>query len=310
MSRIEQHIVAAWAKRLAADAISGVIDALEQMEPVLSGDSGLANVWEEVCAQVQGEESSEWSAYENTIYDLLYTVVEGLGRDEQLALWAVTDEGWDYIYDHHDERNGIDNVSLNIRAIVSDLRNKVLSSAADYESPSLYHYIWNEYNPEDDEIEDEDDSSDVVMLCISREQIDSFDLESTLGFLRSLVPAQDSQYAWSFKGSLALVISGYDSDPRELFSIPEVCGYLRAIDEQWPFWFFFLTPADGSIKLVGMCLAPAIEISPGRAYIPPTDLQRVMERGFGAVNHLFDHYAFPESENEALSETVSEIFFS
>lgn len=33
-----------------------------------------------------------------------------------------------------------------------------------------------------------------------------------------------------------------------------------------------------------------------------------MERGFGAVNHLFEHYGFPESENEALSEVVSQFF--
>lgn len=40
----------------------------------------------------------------------------------------------------------------------------------------------------------------------------------------------------------SLTISGYDDDSRELFEIPEVCRYLRGLDHEWPFWFFFLIP--------------------------------------------------------------------
>lgn len=83
-----------------------------------------------------------------------------------------------------------------------------------------------------------------------REQIEAYDLESSLSFLQTLVPLRDPQYAWSWKGSLSLSISGYD-DTRELFEIPEVRRYLHGLDQEWPFWFFFLTPP--SIKLVGMC---------------------------------------------------------
>ena len=61
--RIEQHIVAAWAKLLSETLVKDAIAALEQMDAnaMLSGDdSGLKNVWEEVCVQLQYEESIFW----------------------------------------------------------------------------------------------------------------------------------------------------------------------------------------------------------------------------------------------------------
>lgn len=320
--RIEEHIVASWAAKLSERAVTDVVLHLEGMEATLSGDSGLENVWEEVCAQVQGEESIDWSTYEDIIVDLLHSVVKGLDRDAQLALWAATDSGWDYIYDHHADKNGAVGAPLDIGAIVAKLKEDVLSAAADYESPRLYRYIWGEDDPEYDEDEEyeededeadaeeesqeDDDFEDPIIFGIHREQIETYDLESSLSFLRTLVPLRDPQYVWSFKGSLALVIAGYDDDPRELFEIPEVCRYLHGLDQEWSFWFFFFTPS--SIRLVGMCLASAVTVAPGKVYMPPENFYRFMERGFGAVNHLFDHYGFPESESEALSAMVSQTF--
>ncbi|WP_447858099.1 hypothetical protein [Pseudomonas aeruginosa] len=315
--RIEQHIVAAWAARLSGQVVSDVVRSLEGMEATLSGDSDLKNAWEEVCAQVQGEESVDWSIYEDAMEELLYSVVERLDRDAQLALWALTDEGWDYIYDHHSDPDGAVGAPLNTGDIVTQLKGKVLSAAADYESPSLNRYIWSEDDPECDEDEEydedeaeeeneEDGDFEEPIFSIHREQIEAFDLESSLGFLRTLVPLRDPQYAWSWKGILSLSISDYDDDPRELFEIPEVRRYLHGLDQEWPFWFFFLTPP--SIRLVGMCLASAVTVAPGKVFMAPENFYRFMERGFGAVNHLFDHYGFPESESEALSRGVSQIF--
>jgi hypothetical protein len=441
MSRIEQHIVAAWAKRLAAEVVRSVIGELQTMEAMLSGDSGLANVWEEVCAQVQGEESCEWATYEDVVDDLLHACIGSLDRDAQLALWAVTNEGWDYIYDHHADQDGVEGLPLDTGDIVTNLASDVLSKAADYESPSLYRHKWAADDPEYDEDAEDEDEDDLeeptlygdsdklgsglifdeeiyakakplfmsaaenirpansglreamravlevvverfgaeavesmrpyvvrffadvrdgkiqmgsvsddtgrndtnnaqpldgelprqredteqrvpedglidndgaeqepVILGLHREQIEAFDLESSLSFLRTLVPSSDPKFAWSYKGCVSLVIGGYDDDPRELFEISEVCRYLHGIDQEWPFWFFFLNPSDGSIKLAGMCLASAVAVSPGKAYTPPENLYRFMERGFGAVNALFDHYGFPESDSEALTEVVSQIF--
>ena len=86
--RIEQHIVAAWAKQLSDKLLKESISALEQMDSseMLSGDdSGLKNVWEEICVQVQDEQSFFWDTYVETMESLLSGYVELLDRDARLS---------------------------------------------------------------------------------------------------------------------------------------------------------------------------------------------------------------------------------
>ena len=54
---ILSKIAAKKAKQVARKAISD----LHKFDDTLSGDdSGLKNVWDEICVQVQGEQSSHW----------------------------------------------------------------------------------------------------------------------------------------------------------------------------------------------------------------------------------------------------------
>lgn len=57
-----------------------------------------------------------------------------------------------------------------------------------------------------------------------------------------------------------------------------------------------------------MCLASTLEVTPSAAHIDPEGLTHFLERGFMAVNYLFDSYGFPESAYEELSMGVSQIF--
>ena len=340
--RIEQHLVTAWASQLSDKLIKDAIQSLEEMasQEMLSGDSGLKNVWEEICVQVQGEQSFFWDTYVETMEGGLAGHVEMLGADARLALWTLTDSGLDYIDDHEtDDEAGLD-IPVDADEIVAMLMDGLLSAAANHESPSISRFLQRheegfdeleddeEYDPEEDEDGGENDEdrepdqpessapifdlrpglSDPVVFVISRQQVEALDLDESIDFLHSLVPIAHPHHAWAYKGRLSLVIAGYETDPRELFEIPEVCRYLRALDEQWPFWLFFFNQVDDSIKLIALCLASSIEVVPGAAHIDPNGLRRFMERAFTAVNYLFESYGFPESENEALSMEVSRLF--
>lgn len=352
--RIEQHIVAAWAKQLSDKVIKDSIAALEQMDSneMLSGeDSGLKNVWEEICVQVQDEQSFFWDTYVEMIESLLAGYAEGLTPAARMALWAVTDQGWDHIADHHADDQGAAQVPVDMDAIVGMLKDKLLASAADFSNQKIERFLARHEDGYDEMDEDEEDENeegdedegdsvddgsepigeavtthksasgsegrffdlrpgltDPVVFIITRQQIEAEDSESSLEFLRSLVSTDNPQQIWSYKGRLSLVISGYDADPRELFKIPEVRRYLRSIDEHWPFWLFFLNQVDESIKVVVACLASTVEVAPGLAHIDPVGLNRFMERAFSAVNIIFETCGFPESENEALSRGVEQMF--
>ncbi len=340
--RIEQHLVAAWASQLSDKLIKEAILSLEAMDSqeMLSGESGLKNVWEEICVQVQDEQSFFWGTYVEIMEELLAGHVEMLDVDARLALWTLTNSGWEYIDDHQaDDAAGLD-IPVAADEIVAMLMDRLLSAAANHESRSISRFLLRhedgfdeleddeEDAPEEDEDVNEDGDGrepgqpdffapildlrpglcDPVVFVISRQQVEALDLDEPLDFLHSLVPTAHPHHAWAYKGRLSLVIAGYETDPRELFEIPEVCRYLRALDEQWPFWLFFFNQVDDSIKLIALCLASSIEVVPGAAHIDPDGLRRFMERAFTAVNYLFESYGFPESENEALSMEVSRLF--
>ncbi|MBV6475224.1 MAG: hypothetical protein MOGDAGHF_00741 [Rhodocyclaceae bacterium] len=94
-----------------------------------------------------------------------------------------------------------------------------------------------------------------VILVLPRPQIEAGDTDEALGLLQKLV--SDPEAMLSCCGRVSLVIDGYNDDPRELFEIAEVRAFIQALDARWPYWYFFLSQADDSIKLLESCCATA-----------------------------------------------------
>ncbi len=89
----------------------------------LSGDdSGLANVWDEICVQAQFEESFSWDAYVETGKAIVGGFVADLSPHEKEALWLQTEAGWDWDYDTRDANTEV--------PVVED---------------QIVDYVWTEY---------------------------------------------------------------------------------------------------------------------------------------------------------------------
>lgn len=63
-----------------------VLDLRFDSRSRMSGDSGLRNVWEEVCVQMQGEKSFYWSLYEQHIYSLGLGYIETWSEERVFAI--------------------------------------------------------------------------------------------------------------------------------------------------------------------------------------------------------------------------------
>ena len=118
---------------------------------------------------------------------------------------------------------------------------------------------------------------------------------------------EDRDFAWRFRRQMILTIDGYDADPRELVDIPEVREFLREIDQQWPFWVHFFNHVDDTIVLYVSCVCGSNYPGGGAAEIDPAKLGAVLERGFLAINGIFETHGFPESENEEISRGMLEV---
>ena len=75
-----------------------VIRSLQRMtEGMQSGDdSVLRNVWDEVCVQVQGQESLMWDGYLDTMSGMIASCLSGLDAAVKQAIWLQTKNGMDW----------------------------------------------------------------------------------------------------------------------------------------------------------------------------------------------------------------------
>lgn len=107
MHRLSEHsIVRQLAGHVARQVTERAIEILQGMaEGLGSGDdSGLENLWEEICVQVQYDQSVMWEAYEESMEGLLLGLLEELPSHEQEALWLMTEPGEEWIGEEDDQR--------------------------------------------------------------------------------------------------------------------------------------------------------------------------------------------------------------
>ncbi len=144
---------------------------------------------------------------------------------------------------------------------------------------------------------------DFLTLLADRSDIEALRTEPVLSELRSLLRNDMCQ---RFRQRVSLGVSGYDADPRELFQIPEVCRWMAAVDQEWPFWFFFLWPGRGSslpLVILTLCQATTTEAS-GLARLDPMVMQQVLMSKFTQMNGVCEWLGDSQAQVEKMTQSV------
>ncbi len=71
---------------------------------LLGDDSGLKTAWDEVCVQIQYDQTVYWDAYEDVIHRSVAEQVEKLAEHEAQAIWLQTGEGTDWQCEESENR--------------------------------------------------------------------------------------------------------------------------------------------------------------------------------------------------------------
>jgi hypothetical protein len=152
--------------------------------------------------------------------------------------------------------------------------------------------------------------SKVVIVTISRDDIESCNIQPALASLNKLVASGEALAASN--GTISLVVSGYDNDPRELHMIPEVREYFRNLDADFPYWFHVCTRIEHSLRLLFTMLVdttPVIDAAhPAGAQFSNDDLNNFINRHFDAMDSLHGKHGFPEEENQRITGLVMNYF--
>ena len=129
------------AEKAATKVTAHTVRSLLKMTDGLNSgdDSGLVNVWEEICAQVQFERFTMWDVYEHTAQAILASEVESLAAYEREALWLQSIQGiaWD---GKEDEQRGAYPV-LNSDIVEYLWSNYVIPEADRSSNPRIRAYL-------------------------------------------------------------------------------------------------------------------------------------------------------------------------
>jgi hypothetical protein len=141
----ESLIVQAVAMEACERITRKTIRVLQKMDHCLMAgdDSGLTSTWDEVCVQIQGQESVQWNAYESTIESILTAEFEKLTYHEQDAIWLQTDEGENWTYGDEDRRGPAPRPADD--SVEFLMRKFLFSKAADWTNKRISQYLERSY---------------------------------------------------------------------------------------------------------------------------------------------------------------------
>jgi len=154
----------------------------------------------------------------------------------------------------------------------------------------------------------------VIVVC-DPTAIIAGDISEVLTALKSL--SSDRSSAMSAEGAVTLVFHGYDDDPRELESIPEVRAWFARLFEAWPYWSFFASRIDQTVPLVLSLLlsGEAVAGEPGMVgwSFDLNELKPLLLELFGHQNELIERLEIGEDVNKRVTHDFLEAvqaFFS
>ncbi len=91
--------------------------------------------------------------------------------------------------------------------------------------------------------------ADILFYAISKSEIIHKDLKRIRKNLDVLKKAGKDA-----KGKLFLTIDGYENDEREIYMIPEIRSFIKAVWEEYKYLFYFLIPFDNNRAIIFACL--------------------------------------------------------
>lgn len=100
-----------------------------------------------------------------------------------------------------------------------------------------------------------------------------------------------------------IAFHGYDHTHEELFEIPEVRDFVYKLDEQFPFWLYFLSKRHLGLQCLLWCFLPPFLTVEARSKIFPERINDLLtKRWLPAMNQIGEHLGLSESQIERLTE--------
>ena len=144
-------------------------------------------------------------------------------------------------------------------------------------------------------------SPDFITIVVPRQEIQAGNKANVLESLKTLISSPETARKWFERVDIA--IDGYNQTREELFEIVEVRNFVQELDDEFPFWLFFLSKRDTGLQCIAYCFLPPFLTQAAKAEIFPQQLDSLLsKRWFPAMNQLCDWVGMQEDDIEMLSD--------
>lgn len=144
-------------------------------------------------------------------------------------------------------------------------------------------------------------SIDPLVIVISKDEVEAMDISVALATLTKLTKSPNT--AREFVERVDIAFFGYDHTREELFEIPGVRNFVYQLDEQFPFWLYFLSKRHLGLRCLLWCFLPPFLTEEARSKIFMERINDLLtKRWFPAMNHICEYAGFSESQIEHLTE--------
>jgi len=155
--------------------------------------------------------------------------------------------------------------------------------------------------------------SDLILYQFSRDRVEAGDARDFLSrFGISSLPTGKKLEA--MMNSVALMIDGYNHDPREIYAIPEVRAFYKQLWEVWPYWLYFCNLDTDNLMMMVMCCLESLDAlkvkgqSQVKVSISSLEVVRFISGGFVPMNEMCERAAMSERQIFDRTKAVFEYF--
>ena len=155
--------------------------------------------------------------------------------------------------------------------------------------------------------------SDLIFYQFSRRKVERADCSHFLSlYAPDRLPA--GRRLRQMMDRIVFCIEGYDEDPREIHSIPEIRRFYSAFHDAWPYWLYFCNLDVGTLKAMVFCCLPSLTAMnvDGRDYVAitydPLDILNFLKKDFVPMNAICERAEMFEERVYGRSKQVLEYF--
>jgi hypothetical protein len=144
----------------------------------------------------------------------------------------------------------------------------------------------------------------LTFLSVPRELIEEGDTEPITWALRDMVSTREK--AMAFRQRIGVMVDGYDSDPRELWQVPEVRAFFRRLFAECPFVMLLAHPDGALLRLLAACWIYEDGLTERQQQLGMHDFLTCAFRGLNGLNHTV---MLSEEQNREICMAAATVLF-